>query len=295
MVGKQQRSHQPFLLTYKHTNRQIHKMDIQHIGRQLSRLTSTSIFCGPHNVPHQTATVFCPNFISNERSTTNILHRLKNSRWKHCHCFCQCYQQLYPPPKRHYHLTWPFSRGPCFYAGEINICPCFSIKFPDLRHLIDMLKSRKDRLPDSRKYHDYPMFHNLRLSDVRDHMVHYCAFTQHPLVNIQIMTILWINEPTQTLRVLTCFAIRGSKFILSQILANPKALAHRDIAKWLRKIFDEAGSTFSGWQKNGYFLVSSNRPEMPKGHGPNLLEISISRNLGDGQWPDKQWKANAHS
>ncbi|KGO77555.1 hypothetical protein PITC_059950 [Penicillium italicum] len=160
--------------------------------------------------------------------------------------------------------------------------------------MIDMIKSQKDRLPSSRNYRDYHMFHDLRLSGVRDHMVHYCAFTQHPVLNIKIRTIIWINEPTQSLRVLTCYAIRGSESILSQFLANPKALAHKDIGKWLRKTFDQAGSTFSGWHKNSYFLVSSNRPEMPKGHGPILLEISMSRNLGDGQWPNKQWKINVH-
>ncbi|KAJ9490939.1 hypothetical protein VN97_g2317 [Penicillium thymicola] len=109
------------------------------------------------------------------------------------------------------------------------------------------------------------------------------------------MTVLHINERTQSLRVMTCYEIRGSQDILSQILANPKILGHKDIAKWLRKTFGDTGSTFSGWHKNSYFLVSSNRPEMPKGHEPTLLEISTVRDLGDGQWPNKQWKINVHS
>lgn len=109
------------------------------------------------------------------------------------------------------------------------------------------------------------------------------------------MTILWIDERTQSLRVLTCYAIRGSPDILSQIFANAKALGHKDTAKWLRRTFVEAGSTFSGWHKNSYFLISSNRPEMPKGYEPTLLEISTVRNLGDGQWPNKQWKINVRS
>lgn len=269
-------------------------MDIQQIRQRLTRLTST-VFPGPHIVAHGTPTTLCPEVIPNERSKTNILRRLKNSRWEYCHCYCQCYQKLYPPPKWHYRLIWPLSQRPCFYAGEVDICPCFSIKFPDLRHLIDMVRSQKDGLSDRREHHDYHMFHKLRLGNVYNHMGHNCAFTQHPLLNIQIMTTLWIDEPLHCLRVLTCYAIRGSQDILSQILANPKALGHKDIAKWLRRVFVETGSTFSGWNKNSYFLVSSNRPEMPKGHEPTLLEISTARNLGDGQWPNKQWKINVHS
>lgn len=126
-------------------------------------------------------------------------------------------------------------------------------------------------------------------------MKHNCAFLKHPLLNIQIMTIIWIDERTQSLRVLTCYVIRGSQDILPQILANPKVLGHKDIAKRLRRTFVEAGSTFSGWHNNSYFLVSSNSTEMPKGHEPTLLEISTVRNLGDGQWPNKQWKMNIHS
>ncbi|CRL18090.1 unnamed protein product [Penicillium camemberti] len=247
-------------------------MDIQQIRRRLNRLTS---FSGPHLVPHETPTTLCPKVIPNEISKTNILNRFKNNRWKYCHCYCQCYQKLYPPPKWHYRFIWPLSRGPCFYAGEVDICPCFSIKFPDLRHLIDMVGSQeKDGPSDRSKYGDYHIFHKLRLDNVRNHMRH---------------------NRTQSLRVLTCYAIRGSPDILSQIFANAKALGHKDTAKWLRRTFVEAGSTFSGWHKNSYFLISSNRPEMPKGYEPTLLEISTVRNLGDGQWPNKQWKINVRS
>ena len=54
------------------------------------------------------------------------------------------------------------------------------------------------------------------------------------------------------------------------MLANPKTVAHKDIAKFLRNVFDEAGSVFAGWDKNSYFLISSNRPEMPEGQEPAL-------------------------
>lgn len=145
-------------------------MDIQQIRRRLNRLTS---FSGPHLVPHETPTTLCPKVIPNEISKTNILNRFKNNRWKYCHCYCQCYQKLYPPPKWHYRFIWPLSRGPCFYAGEVDICPCFSIKFPDLRHLIDMVGSQeKDGPSDRSKYGDYHIFHKLRLDNVRNHMRH---------------------------------------------------------------------------------------------------------------------------
>ena len=159
-----------------------------------------------------------------------------------------------------------------------------------------MVRSQKKDGPSDRsEYRDYHMFHRLRLSVVRDHMGHDCAFTRHPFLNIQTTTTLWINEDTKSLRVLTCYAIRGSRDILSQILTNPKALGHKDIAKWLTRTFAEAGSTFSGWHKYSYFRVSSNRLEMPEGHEPTVLEISTVRNLGDGQWPNKQWKINVRS
>lgn len=269
----------------------MHGMDIQQIRRRFTRFTS---FSGPCLVPHETPAALYPKVIPNESSKTNIINRLKNSRWKYCHCYCQYYQKIYPPPKWYYRPIWPFSRGPCFYDSEVDICPCFSIKFPDVRHLIDMVRSQnKDGPSDRSKYRDYHMFHRLRLSNIRNHMGHNCTFTKHPLLNIQIMTMISINENTQSLRVMTCYEIRGLQDILSQVLANPKG--HKDIAKRLRRTFVEAGSTFSGWHKYSYFLVSSNRPEMPKGHEPTLLEIMTVRDLGDGQWPNKQWKINVHS
>jgi hypothetical protein len=263
-------------------------MDVQHARRRFTKLPST--LCEPHLVPHETSPAECEG----QGVRTNLLYRLKNSRSKHCHYFCQCYQKLYPPPKWHFRLNWPLSRGPCFYASEVDICPCFSIKFPDLRHLIDLIKSQKDGLPSRQEDHHY-MFHNLRLTRIRAYVDHCCAFTQHPLVKIHVTTTFWIDKSNQSLRVITCYALRGSQGVLSQILANPKALTHSDIGKWLRKLFDEAGSGFAGWHQNSYFLVSSNRPEMREGHEPSLLEIITTRNLGDGQWPNRQWKINAHS
>ncbi|EKV06599.1 hypothetical protein PDIG_69310 [Penicillium digitatum PHI26] len=111
------------------------------------------------------------------------------------------------------------------------------------------LNQEKTGYRDPEKSHDCQMFHDLRLSDVRDHVGHSCDFTQHPLLKIQMMTILWIDDPTPPLRVLTSYAIRGSKCVLPQIPRKPKALAERDIAKGLRKIFADAGSAFSGWHK----------------------------------------------
>ncbi|EKV06598.1 hypothetical protein PDIG_69300 [Penicillium digitatum PHI26] len=54
-------------------------MDIQHIKRRFSRVTSTSIFCGPNIVPDQTVTP-CPKVNSDERSNPNVLHQLIYSR-----------------------------------------------------------------------------------------------------------------------------------------------------------------------------------------------------------------------
>jgi hypothetical protein len=181
--------------------------------------TLTSTLCEPHLV-HKTPPA---EYSEYQRSKTSLLHRLKSSRWKHCHYYCQCYQKLYPPPKWYFRLNWPLSRGPCFYASEVDICPCISIKFPDLHHLFDIVKSQKDGLPSRQEDHHY-MFHNLRLIRVRDSVRHDCAFTQHPLVKVHIMTIFWLDESSQSLRVMTCYAIRGSQGVLSQILTNPKAL-----------------------------------------------------------------------
>jgi hypothetical protein len=82
---------------------------------------------------------------------------------------------------------------------------------------------------------------------------------------------------------------------LSQILANPKAVSPRDIAKFLIKLSDEAGFTFVGWHKNRCFLVSSKRSEMPEGQQPSLLELIVMGSLEDGQWSSKKWKANVLS
>ena len=171
-----------------------------------------------------------------------------------------------------------------FYAVNVDICPCFSIGFPDLSHLIDMLKSEKDGLPDQ---NITKIFDSLSLRKINDNMGSDCTFTLHPLVKFHITTTLWIDE-TQSLHVMTCYRIQGSKDVLSQMLANPKTVAHKDIAKFLRNLFDEAGSVFAGWDKNSYFLVSSNRPEMPEGQEPSLLKIVVTRKLGHWKWPNKQ-------
>lgn len=104
------------------------------------------------------------------------------------------------------------------YAGEVDICPCFSIEFHDLHHLIDMVKSGKDWLPDCREFHDHDMFRVLRFSDVHKGIGHDCAFIQHPLAKVQTTTTLYIYEPTQSLRVMTSYVIHTSKDISSQFL-----------------------------------------------------------------------------
>lgn len=158
-----------------------------------------------------------------------------------------------------------------------------------------MVKSGKDWLPDCREFHDHDMFHILRFSDGNKRIDHDCAFTQHPLAKVQITTTLYIYEPDQSLNVMTSYVIHASKESSSQILAHLKTLTHKDIGNWLTKLFDEAGSAFAGWHKNSYFLISAVHPERPNDHNePISPEIVITRNLGDGKSPNKQWNANIH-
>ncbi|KAJ5084539.1 hypothetical protein NUU61_009118 [Penicillium alfredii] len=83
-----------------------------------------------------------------------------------------------------------------------------------------------------------------------------------------------------------------SKEISEQIIAHVKTLAQKDVGNWLRRFFNEAGSAFAGLHEDSYFLVSSTNPVLSK--GPRPLEIVITKDLGDGERPNKKWNANLH-
>lgn len=255
----------------------------------------------PQLLPPETPLRLCRKADIEQRRRIQLLRRLEDSRWK----FCSDCWNLHPHSAWHApQLIWLFSQSLYFsprqlsnrrcipYAGEVDICPCFTITFRDKLRLIDILKCAGEKSQNTEYYVNDILYH-FGLGKVRRCLGHKCNFTKHPSAKVQVDTKLWVDE-SQSLRVLTSYTIRVSHGSSSQMLPlYVKTLSHKEVGNWLRKLFDEAGSNFSGWHKDTYFAVSSPYREMPKDcNSPYILDIWFTRGLGNGEWPNGTWNRN---
>lgn len=286
-----------FSLSCKYTFACSHSFIKLH-GKQISQL-----------LPPIRRPILCSNAM--ERPRIQLLLRLENDRWKFC---SQC-RSLHP------HSMWralqstrrlhqksfcsechPPGAQKCYlpYAGDVDICPCLSITFHEKLHLIEACKSA-----DTAAYHahEYPfanILHWSSLDDLYRGLSHKCTFADHPFAKVQVETSLWIDEKTNSLRVNNRYKFEIIGINCSQeLLSGTKTsflCPHKNTGKWLERFFHEAGSSFSGGDRgfdschrSGYWAEWTRWTNV---EGPRFFELTMSRDLGNGGWPNKNWKRN---
>lgn len=249
----------------------------------------------PQLLPREKRSVLCPN--AKKRPRNQLLLRLENNRWKYC---SDCWV-LHP------HTKWwaRFLSGPycpkCHLfpertcsilpAGEVDICPCLSITFRDKLHLMETCKCAQGASHQGREYY----YNNILYHSFGGRLQHECTFMDHPFAKVEVHTILSIEGKNTSLHVQTRY-----KFEILQESASgmktPFICLHKDTGNWLRRFFDEAGSSFLGWPRYNYSRsLSCDWSDWRKsmtGEGPYSFEITVNRNLGNDKWPNKFWNRN---
>lgn len=250
-------------------------------------------------LPLEKRSMLCPNVTKRPRN--QLLLRLENNRWKYCsdcwvlHPRSQWWARIlsgsYCPKCHLLHEQTCSIRS----AGEVDICPCLSITFRDMLHLMETCKfTRQTAHPGCEYYYNnilcHPSFDKLQRS-----LYHDCTFFDHPFAKVKVQTSLWIEERTISLHVHSIYVFEVLQESASS-MNTPSRCLHKDTGDWLRRFFDEAGSSFLGWHKNHRSCSltcdwgSWGRSIIEK--GPYSFQITVSRDLGNGKWPNKIWNRN---
>lgn len=267
-------------------------------GMQLSQL-----------LPPEKRPILCPD--SKKRPLVQLLRQLENSRWKYC---SECWS-LHP------HSTWRALKSTrklrqkpyCFnchlihaqicympYAGVVDLCPCLTITFRDKLQIMETcMYARQSALEGCHYYYNDVLSHP-SYGKLHKYLWHECTFSDHPFAKVRISTSLSIDEETIGLSVLNRYAFEilqespSSRASSSSIVKTPSVCRHREPGTWLERFFDEAGSSFRGWDKTHTLCPTRQtdwgdwkKPEA--GHMPCSFEIVIVRNLGNKEWPNKDW------
>lgn len=246
----------------------------------------------PQLLPRERRPVLCPN--AKKRPRRQLLLQLQNNRWKYC---SECWS-LHPQ------FTWRDLRSICRRrqkpshkpsGGEIDICPCLTITFRDKMHLIETCRNAREPTRQNRSnVRDNPSFGKLHES-----LWHNCTFADHPFAKANVTTTLWTEESIGCLRVSNLYKFEILQGNPSQTL--PPSLKatltrpHKGTENWLGRFFDEAGSSFLGWNKKYPPCPSFRYDEgnwggsMVTGEGPQSFELTITRNLGNDDWSSKRF------
>lgn len=252
--------------------------------------------CPPEKRP-----LLCLNKETNEHPRVQLLRQIENRRWRFCN---ECWF-LHPPDKKRTHcltgrgtprrLTslWRSNSSRDYFFDEesftrhygiVEICPCLTITFQDKIHLMEELESIEREGPGSTAILPTSLPDSLGHEFHRGRIRHRCSFADHPFAKVQVVTDFWHEGPFLN----TCsdyeFEMgedKSSKEIPSG-LKTPFIFPEESVGSWMRKFFDEAGSKFSGWPKD--HNISS-----LGGAWPKRFEIRVSRDLGDMNWPNKDW------
>lgn len=132
-------------------------------------------------------------------------------------------------------------------------------------------------------------------SESSRNLYHDCTFTDHPFMNIEIRTMMFLDDKTGSLRLRSrcTFNALPRKESVSWIQSHPLC-PHEDIGHWLQRLFDEAGSDFNilnghiGDDSCSFSYGWDNYKKSDFGEGLCSLHISWERNLGARQeWPER--------
>lgn len=251
-------------------------------------------------VPTEVRPALFRNMDAENRPRVQLVCRLQNRRWRYCDV---CWKLHRPSAWR-----WPLTKRQSLsknwlcrqYAGRVELCPCLTITFPDLHHLIETVKHAEQQSARCRYYNGL-----VKNSKERYRLLqHACTFKKHPAAHLRVTTsFVWDNE-RELLQVesrykfdleIQSFSRKESQFTG---IKTPLRYSRRSIKKWLLHFFDEAGSNFSGWHRclASAELSHPDKNRHKEDHSCNswVLTITIWRELGSAKWLDLVWLLNSH-
>jgi hypothetical protein len=163
------------------------------------------------------------------------------------------------------------------YAGSVQLCYCLTITFTDVKRLVQHTK------------YGSPFKHE-------------CTFRGHPYISVPIISILHWNETGDKIILTSQYifnvALKKSsteKEVFFNGIDTPLLTSQKNVKEWLRKFFDESGSSFNGWKNANAVMASLSHFYESGGPVYNRyrdLVITVERNLGNGEWSDGNWKLN---
>lgn len=236
-------------------------------------------------LPYERYSPLHPNVESRPR--VKLLRRLQNRRWECClecwklhpvssqgprqHPYCSRCHEMHGRDCSGHDLCMP-------YAGYVEICPCLIMSFRDEFPLI---KGIMTPLPH--------YFEGVLYSYIGPprRLTHYCTFEhpQGPMVGIE--TTFHICE-RGNLVVSSSYVFRFEPHGSPSATKTQFMCPHEDPNRWLKTFFVEAGSSFSGW-RHRYGTPRSCNCLNVFTLGPHTFEISYERDLGNTDWPNKEW------
>ncbi|PYI00347.1 hypothetical protein BO78DRAFT_330276 [Aspergillus sclerotiicarbonarius CBS 121057] len=242
-------------------------------------------------LPREERVMLCPNV--KRRPRIQLLLRLENDHWRYCsdcwtlhpHSTWLALQSLWKGLQRRSCSECQLLQGQmcCMpYAGKVDICPCVSITFRDKLHLMQMCKdARKVVPPGTKNYNDNALLPP-GSSQLLENLRHECNFTDHPFISIRVKTEFWIIGKSMGLCVLNHYKFETRHETPSTSLKSLLTCPHKDTGNWVRRVFHEGGSSFTGWDKN-------------RSTRPYTFKITTLRNLGNSKWPNRAWSRNCYS
>ncbi|KAH8705157.1 hypothetical protein BGW36DRAFT_421724 [Talaromyces proteolyticus] len=259
-----------------------------------------------HVLPHEPKPMFCnkgSNIEIRHKSRIEFLLRLEDSRWKYCSgCWSLHQKSAWEPPKIRFPLPLKIAnwgKPKCMpYAGQIDLCPCWTITLPEIRHLI-----RETQYPGNiplrsirltlRSY--APLYSHVR----KIGRVHSCSFQAHPFANVGITNGFVLIARDSKLRQISIlsFQIAVKSFLRrsesQSHIRTPVISPHENLKQWLSQFFAEADSSFSIVGRMEDCEIKEChcwRCDCLKTTEDNFrFEIVTRRNLGSGKWPEDIW------
>lgn len=235
--------------------------------------------------PPEKRVPFCPNV--KQRPRIQFLVRLENERWK----FCPACWKLHLRSSRGHRDEYYRHRHHLFglrvttpYPSEVDLCPCLSISFRDKLELMETCNLVGDITHRGRKYYHNKTFYH---PSSGRYLHHDCTFTNHPFAKVQIGTELWYDEESRSLRIHNRY-----HFETNQKAEGALAYPQTDLMDWLEKFFYDAGLWYLGCPGTGpsptsFWIRGDLQPTDEL--GVSSFNMSVIRDLGNAEWPNKSW------
>lgn len=273
----------------------------------------------PCLLPREAQPILSPN--PKQRRRIRLLNQLEDKRWKYCaDCWNLHPHSAWYPPRvrtRKSQSVWRFphplqpkcslcppfygQRGCMPYTGEVDICPCVRITFRDKRYIMATLEAVQWRGINISEYGYYSNFHS-----VSGILEHDCAFVNDSGMKVQVRSSLWVDDGTQTLRVMNRYHlsilpqndVRETQSVIDiienelhrRLRRRSRFLLYREIGRWRRILFGESRSSIFGWYNNRlYDVLPSDFDTFAWKDG---MSVIVTRNVGKDEWPDRDWSFN---